>query len=60
MSPDELVKAWAVQLSSDSPPGRLLLACPFISFPSCWTQQEQLGALLLSSPLTPLLTLFSC
>lgn len=28
-----------------SPPGRLLLAYPFISFSSCWTQQEQLGTL---------------
>lgn len=48
-SPDELVKPSAGQLTWlptwPAPPG-----CPFISFPSCWTQQEQLGALLLSSP----------
>lgn len=36
--------------SPDFLPGQLLLAVPFISLPSCWTHQEQLGALLLSSP----------
>lgn len=48
-SPDELVKPSAGRLTWlptwPAPPG-----CPFISFPSCWTQQEQLGTLLVCSP----------
>lgn len=49
MSPDELAKPSSGQLTWlptwPAPPGS-----PFISFSSCWTQQEQLGTLLLSSP----------
>lgn len=48
-SPNELMKPSAGQLTRlptwPAPPGS-----PFISLPACWTQQEQLGTLLLSSP----------
>lgn len=48
MSPDELLKPSTGQLTWlptwPAPPGS-----PFIGVPSCWTQQEQLGTLLLSS-----------
>lgn len=48
-SPNELMKPSAGQLTWlptwPAPPGS-----PFISLPPCWTQQEQLGTLLLSSP----------
>lgn len=49
MSPNELMKPSAGQLTSlptwPAPPGS-----PFISLSPCWTQQEQLGTPLLSSP----------